>query len=134
MLFDSSSAGSVTLEFFNFASGLAFFETRIDGIETGTTPHPVVIGDTIHGGTAVSSGTEIIRTFVAASYVDIRLAPGGERDWDFNWTRFDVGAAQVLPEPNGLFLLLMGGMGLVFARQRSRQFGIGATRMPVRFA
>lgn len=118
VLFNSSSAGSVTLDFYNFASGLAFFERRIDGIETGTTAHPIVLGDTIHSGTSVASGSVITRTFLATSYVDIRLALGGERDWDFNWTRFAVGAAETVPEPDALFLLSLGGLGLAWARSR----------------
>jgi hypothetical protein len=64
----------------------------------GTTPHPVVIGDVIHPGVCVDGRTPpacatgpVVRTFAATSMVDIRLALGGERDWDFDWTPFTVG-------------------------------------------
>lgn len=90
--FSANGPGYVTLDFVNHGPGLAFFETRIDGVQTGATAHPVVPGDTIHaGGTSVASGTgDIGKQFSAAEYVDIRLALGGERDWDFDWTRFYV--------------------------------------------
>jgi hypothetical protein len=81
---------------------LAFFEYRIDGqVLTSGTSHPVVIGDFIYPGICVDGrtgpgqpvcgdGTPEIMTFTAAEYVEVRLALGGERDWDFDWTRFDV--------------------------------------------
>jgi len=93
----SADATSVTLEFVNLAPGLAFFERRIDGVvqESGT-PHPnprpwIAEGEFQYAGTAVSSGTASqIVTFNATEKVEIRLALGGERDWDFNWTTFYV--------------------------------------------
>lgn len=90
--FVSNTSDSVSLRFFNHASGLAFFEVRRDGVATGTTPHPVVTGDTIHTeGVSVTSGATVDRTFTGLSEkIEIRLALGGERDWDFDWTRFDV--------------------------------------------
>ena len=45
-------------------------------------------------------------------YVDIRLALGGERDFDFDWVRFEV------PEPGVLSLFALGFLGLVFGRRR----------------
>lgn len=116
VLFVSNTAGSVTLDFVNLAPGLAFFETRIDDIATGATPHPVVIGDTIHtGGTSVASGTSSLqKTFTANDYVDIRLALGGERDWDFDWVRFQVAS---VPEPGTLAILGLGLVGLAFVRR-----------------
>ena len=120
VLFSSNTLGSVTLDFFNPATGLAFFETRIDDVETGLNPHPVVVGDTIHtGGTAVSYAANQVlgKTFVATNYVDIRLALGGERDWDFDWVRFEVAQAQV-PEPGTMALAGLALFGLAAFRRR----------------
>jgi hypothetical protein len=96
--------GQVTLEFVNNTNSLAFFEIRIDGeVLTSGTAHPVVTDDYIYPGICVdnrqnrpdpevcdgrhSSRTE---TVSAGQTVDVRLALGGERDWDFDWTRFYV--------------------------------------------
>lgn len=95
----SQDVGEVTLEFVNDTSSLSFFEYRIDGeVLTSGTGHPIVAGDYIYPGVCVDGrpspacgdGTPEIRTFSADSYVEVRLALGGERDWDFDWTRFDV--------------------------------------------
>ena len=120
VLFDSNDVGEVTLAFNNGASGLAFFEIRIDGIATGATSHPVVIGDTIHtGGVGVASGVlNDVRSFTAASTVEVRLALGAERDWDFDWTSFSVATA--VPEPASVGLALFGLMGVAAARRRRR--------------
>lgn len=123
VLFNSSTAGSVTLDFFNLGNnGLAFFETRIDGIQTGATAHPVVTGDTIHtGGTAVTTaaGSLLGKEFFATSYVDIRLALGGERDYDFDWTRFYVTPAGSVPEAGSTLAMLgLSLAGIGFARRR----------------
>ena len=101
---DSVDVGEVTLEFINDSNSLAFFEYRIDGESlSGGTSHPVVIGDYIYPGICVDgriipvcSPGPVVQTFNANEYVEIRLALGGERDWDFDWTRFDV-----LPKNNG---------------------------------
>jgi hypothetical protein len=96
---DSVGVGEVTLEFVNDSNSLAFFEYRIDGIAlTSGTAHPVVIGDYIYPGVCVDGrvspvcgdGSPEFKTFYANEYVEVRLALGGERDWDFDWTRFDV--------------------------------------------
>jgi hypothetical protein len=96
----SAGPSSVTLEFVNPTNSLAFFEYRIDGQTVGTTPHPVVIGDVIHPGVCVDgrpspaagcSPSPVVRAFQASSVVEVRLALGGERDWDFDWTPFAVG-------------------------------------------
>ena len=97
----STGPGTVTLEFVNPTNSVAFFEYRIDGQTVGTTPHPVVDGDVIHPGICVdgrnnppptgcfTDSTE--ETFEGDSMVEVRLALGGERDWDFDWTSFAVG-------------------------------------------
>ncbi len=122
VLLNSTGMGSVTLDFFNPAAGLAYFEFRIDGITTGSTAHPVVTGDTIHStGNAVASGaTEIGMTYFANNTFEVRLALGGERDWDFDWTSFDVGPVAAVPLPAGLPLLLgaLGAFGLVSKRRK----------------
>ena len=87
----------VTLEFVNDTNSLAYFEYRIDGEEPDETyePHPVISGDVIYPGVTVDGRGESdpvveTRTFNATSMVEIRLALGGERDWDFDWTPFTV--------------------------------------------
>ncbi|PWJ12106.1 VPLPA-CTERM sorting domain-containing protein [Jannaschia seohaensis] len=121
VLLSSTGIGSVTLDFFNLGSaGLAFFEIRYDGVQTGTTAHPVVPNDTIHtGGIAVSAGTSGLGlTFFANETVDVRLALGGERDFDFDWTTFNVAP---VPVPAALPLLLagIGALGLVARRRKT---------------
>jgi hypothetical protein len=87
----SIEIGQITLKFVNLAPGGAWFERRIDGGAGGTTVHPVISGDVIFPNTGVPTGTAGVNyTFTANSTVEIRLALGGERDWDFDWTQFDV--------------------------------------------
>ncbi|MFA7667237.1 MAG: PEP-CTERM sorting domain-containing protein [Burkholderiaceae bacterium] len=122
VLFSSADIGSVTLDFYNLAAGLAFFEVRIDGVATGSTAHPIVTGDTIHaGGVSVVSGAmSLDRTFSATQYVDIRLALGGEADYRFDWTRFEVLASNDVPLPGTLLLLGLGGLGAGLTLRRRR--------------
>lgn len=130
VLFNSNGPGTLTLDFYNHAPGLAAFEYRIDGEQAGTTEHPVVgAPDTIHPIVAVATQTEELgRTFNATSYVDIRLALGGERDWDFDWVRFTVlplppADAKPVPALSQWSLLLLSGMlaGLaVWRRKKTR--------------
>jgi hypothetical protein len=92
----SSGVGEVTLDFVNDTNSLAFFEYRIDGVVVSSgTPHPVVIGEYIYPGVSVDSrniATPVVvtRTLAAAETVEVRLALGGERDWDFNWVTFEA--------------------------------------------
>lgn len=99
--FVSADDGSVTLEFVNDTNSLAFFEYRIDGVVvTAGTDHPNPrpwIGDNevIHPGVSVDgrgvpSPVVVTQTFNANYKVEVRLALGGERDWDFDWTPFYV--------------------------------------------
>ena len=89
--------GYATLQFVNETNSLAAFEYRIDGITVGTNPHPVIAGDVIHPNvcvdgraTPVCAAGPVVQTFNATSVVEVRLALGGERDWDFDWTPFYV--------------------------------------------
>lgn len=121
VILNSTAVGSVFLDFLNFGNnGLAFFETRIDGIATGATAHPVVSGDTIHtGGTAVAANTSVLgKQFNATNYVDIRLALGGERDYDFDWVRFEVESAPVPDASSTLVLLSLGLIGIGVVRRK----------------
>jgi hypothetical protein len=91
-----SGAGFVTLQFVNDTNSLAFFEYRIDGeVLTSGTSHPVVTGDFIYEGVSLDSRNvedpvHAFRTFEANSTVEVRLALGGERDWDFDWVTFEA--------------------------------------------
>lgn len=90
--------GEVTLEFVNETNSLAFFEYRIDGeVLTSGTAHPVVTGDFIYDGVCVDGRPvaacddgPVSVTFDANATVEVRLALGGERDWDFDWVTFEV--------------------------------------------
>lgn len=105
VLHEGTDIGDITLMFVNEAPGLAFFEVRIDGETIGTDPHPIVsttvvhpttgqvalIDDVVHPGVSVPSGAgPVVQTFEADELVEVRLALGGERDWDFDWTAFHV--------------------------------------------
>lgn len=91
---------SITLEFVNDTNSLAFFEVRIDGeMLTSGTPHPVVTGDYIYSGVTVdgrgaAEPVAVEQQFEAAATVEVRLALGGERDWDFDWVTFEVNAPE----------------------------------------
>jgi hypothetical protein len=91
--------GYVDLEFVNDTNSLAFFEYRIDGeVLTTGSAHPVVLGEFIYEGIcvdgratgAVCDGGPIVERIEAGSTVEVRLALGGERDWDFDWVTFVV--------------------------------------------
>ncbi|MBN2396462.1 MAG: hypothetical protein JXC36_08400, partial [Candidatus Atribacteria bacterium] len=86
-----AGVGYVNLNFVGGYVGGAFFEYRADGVAlTSGTAHPVVSGDFIYPGVWVVANTIVNETLTANEYVEIRLCLGGERDWDFDWTRFDV--------------------------------------------
>lgn len=96
----STGPGTVTLSFINPKRTNAAFEYRIDGVDVGTETHPVVIGDVIHPNYCSDArnpapngcgSSPVIVTFHANATVEVRLALGGERDWDFDWVTFAVG-------------------------------------------
>ena len=122
VLLNSSTLGSVTLDFFAGSGGQSRFEIRIDGVATGAALHPIVIGDTVHAGPNVHENnvtfpSYLQNTYNASQYVDVRLALGGERDFDFNWTRFEVTA---VPEPATIFVWsgIATIAGLAYMRKR----------------
>lgn len=92
----SADVGQVTLEFVNDTVALEYFEYRIDGLVlTSGNAHPVVTGDFEYPGVLVDSRYTadpviVSQTFSARRTVEVRLALGGERDWDFDWVTFYV--------------------------------------------
>jgi hypothetical protein len=102
--------GTVTLEFVGGYVGGAWFEYRLDGAvkDTGTA-HPVVTGDYIYPNIGVPANTTTPQTFTANDKVEVRLALGGERDWDFDWTTFAVGPNPTLSCETGTFVDSTGG-------------------------
>lgn len=86
-----AGVGYVKLDFVGGYVGGAYFEYRIDGVlVTSGTPHLVVIGDFEYPGVWVVANTTVQREISANIKVEVRLALGGERDWDFDWTTFEV--------------------------------------------
>jgi hypothetical protein len=115
----SSTADTVTVKFVNHTNSQAFFEVRKDGVEAGsdrplhynpckpsTNPLPKAclglkyLSDNERyyaGGISVDNRlSQVVRTsertetFSINSSLEVRLALGGERDWDFDWTPFYV--------------------------------------------
>ena len=128
---DVSTPGQITLYFSNLAAGFAFFEIRIDGVPTGSTNHPVVIGDKIHtGGVGVASGTTTSNTFFANSTVDVRLALGGEADYRFDWTRHLTLLPSRSPLRCGGGLALMGVIGPAPAQEQARRLSCADADQP----
>jgi hypothetical protein len=89
----NTDIGEITLEFVMPYTYSACFEYRVDG-ETSQYgdiyPHPVIIGDYWYYYKCINNETWQ-KTFYGEDYVEVRLAVGAERDWDFDWTKFDFG-------------------------------------------
>ena len=112
--------GEATLEFVNETNSLTSFEVRIDGQTPpgASQTHPIVNADGEHDYNFVTgqlgppprdfvydfvcvdnranphpsciAGSLGTRTFEADETVEVRLALGGERNWDFDWVTFEV--------------------------------------------
>jgi len=106
-----TGVGYVKLQFVNAYVGLHYFEYRIDGaVLTSGEPHAflnVIHGDTTEfeypGVCVQTTGADcptgpIEMTINANEKVEVRLALGGENDWYFDWTEFDVQVALTTPE------------------------------------
>ncbi|MFN3188578.1 MAG: hypothetical protein ACK42D_03515 [Candidatus Paceibacteria bacterium] len=118
--FVSATPDSITLEFRNDTNSQAFFEIRTDGVVADSSRplhyNPCKIGNEplnsacnglrylsederyYAGGVSVDNRTNqgaaatstVVMTFSATDTIEVRLALGGERSWDFNWVQFDV--------------------------------------------
>lgn len=124
--FVSHTYDSITLNFVNNTNSQAFFEVRIDEIPVDNSrplhPNPCKIGtDPLHsscnnraylgeneriypGGISVDNRASadpkeslVTKTFQVNNKVEIRLALGGERSWDFNWVTFNVNTPYPVP-------------------------------------
>jgi len=92
----STGVGEVTLEFVNPESYMACFEYMTDGDtsqSTGPNYHPDV--GTLYPYHCLTSETQV-HTISADMFVEVRLVFGAERDWDFEWTKFNV-----IPDTSG---------------------------------
>ena len=92
--------GYVTLEFNMPESYLACFEYRTDGDASQITDpngnfNPEI--DELYPYYCLNGPETRTETIDCIGYVEIRSVFGGERDWDFDWTRFDA-----LPQIKGL--------------------------------
>ncbi len=84
--------GEVVLEFVVPLNYLACFEYRSDCDTTqAISPdhYNPWLDDDLYPFVCVQNNT-IQKTISVEHYVEIRLTFGGERDWDFDWTRFDA--------------------------------------------
>lgn len=87
-----AKVGEVVLELVNPYNYSACFEYRSDGESSqygDIYPHPVVTGDFWYYYECLTNETKQL-TLQAENYAEVRLAVGAERDWDFDWTQFEV--------------------------------------------
>jgi hypothetical protein len=93
----SATMSSVTLDFIMPENYVACFEYRSDGDTSQVigTNYNTGITDGLYPYFCVTN-TNRVETISADEYVEVRSVFGGERDWDFDWTRFDV-----LPDMEG---------------------------------
>ena len=92
--------GSVDLEFVNPRAFLSCFEYRTDGDTSQLSGNPNYnpdISDGLYPFICTNDETKQ-QTFYANEYVEIRLTFGAESDERFDWTRFDVGPQNNVPE------------------------------------
>lgn len=121
----SSTPSSVSLQFVHGGAGVVYFEYKIDGMTVNHGPHQTVDKngnydvvsdadwsahnynpadrDTQYDGVLMLAGaTPELRTFNANSKVEVRLALGGESNYRFDWTRFnvlDLGSTMFVNDP-----------------------------------
>ncbi len=87
-----AGVGYVILEFNMPEPYTACFEYRTDGDTSqasGSNYNPGIT-DGLYPFYCVTGPDTRAETIYANEYVEVRSVFGGERDWDFNWTRFDV--------------------------------------------
>lgn len=97
--------------------GDAYFELRLEWRDNDTTLSTDVIG-TFNGGGTLDQWTEVSGFGTAhqdAEYVRFVISTEGTGD---PWGRGTFDSATLIPEPGTMAMLLLGGLGLVWARRR----------------
>ena len=128
VLFNSSTPSTVTLDFYNYGTDYktwAYFEVRTDGVNATTNLHTpcrnwrwLVPGRKFGQQSRSDIDERLGLVFNATQYVDVRLALGGERAWDFDWTRFETAP---VPIPGAVWLLGTGLIGIVGIRRKFKK-------------
>ena len=116
---NDSGAGFVELNFVNPTNFPAYFEYRIDGnVLTSGTPHYTIADDYVYDFVSVGANNNLIQSFSANNFVEVRSAFGPERDYDFDWTRFNAAAVPV-PATLPILLIGMGAIGVMGRRRKA---------------